>query len=233
MKRLAKLSGLERCAIIRRENRFVVTVENDCKIKHALLRNTGRLHDLIQNGYTALCRDRDVGKTDCELIGVLIDDERAALIDTYTQARMFELATSKKLIPLLAGWSIDGKEVTVNGSRLDYKIASDNRKGYLELKSAAYCDGYYAMYPDCPSERGLRHVNALEQLKLDGYRSVIAFVAAHPNAKAFKPNAEGDKVLATKIGSAYRSGVEVHAVKIFLDANGNVFLVNPDLPVEL
>lgn len=54
IKRIAKLYGLKKYTIINRENRFVVTVTNGKQSKPALLRNTGRLHDLIQYGYTAL-----------------------------------------------------------------------------------------------------------------------------------------------------------------------------------
>jgi len=232
-RRIAELDGLRKYTIVRRENRFVVTVKNDKMIKRALLRNTGRLHDLIQHGYTALCLDRSEGRTNCEILGVLVDDERAALVDPYTQARVFELAARNKFIPWLNEWDIERREVTVGRSRLDYRITDGKHEGYMELKSAAYCDGYYAMYPDCPSERGLRHIKALGYLNTCGYRTIIVFAAAHPNAKAFKPNAQAHEQLASKLNSAHRKGVEVYAVKIFLDTNGNIFLSDPDLPVEL
>lgn len=233
MESVLTLHGLKKYAIVRRENRFVVTVKDGMQSKRALLRNTGRLAELIRNGYTALCLDRDVGKTSCEIIGVLVDDKKAALIDPYTQTRVFEMAASKNLIPWLNGWKIAKREVPIGESRIDYKISNATHEGYMELKSAAYCDGYYAMYPDCPSERGLRHINTLEKLRMEGYRAVIAFVTAHPYAKAFKPNAYAHEQLATKLSSVYSDGVEVHAVKIYLDIDGNVFLSDADLPLEL
>jgi sugar fermentation stimulation protein A len=230
---IIRLDGLKRYTIVKRENRFVVTVNDGKRNKHALNRNTGRLHELIQYGYTALCLDRSKGKTDCEIIGILVDDEKAALIDPYTQARAFEIAVDRKLIPWLEGWKIEKREVVANDSRLDYKITDGKHEGYMELKSAAYCDGYYAMYPDCPSKRGLRHINTLGHLHMQGYRSIIVFIAAHPYAKAFRPNAEAHEQLASRLNSVNRKGVEVHAVKIFLDINGNIFLADPDLPVKL
>ncbi len=80
------------------------------------------------------------------------------------------------------------------------------------------------MYPDCPSERGLKHIIALQQLGRRGYRTVIVFVAAHPGAKAFKPNAVAHTELASRLSSVCRECLEVHAVKIFLEIDGNVFL---------
>jgi len=232
IKRIAKLDGLKKYTIINRENRFVVTVTNGKQSKPALLRNTGRLHELIQYGYTALCLDRSEGKTNCEIIGVLVDDKKAAIIDPYTQAKVFEIAVNNKLIPWLKGWKVERKEVNVTGSRLDYKITNGMYEGYMELKSAAYYDGYYAMYPDCPSERGLRHINTLERLNKQGYRSVITFLAAHPYTKAFKPNILEHEQLALKLSSAHREGL-VYAVKSFLHIDGNVFVSDSDLPIEL
>jgi sugar fermentation stimulation protein A len=233
MKRVAKLNKLKKYTIMSRENRFVVIVKNGRESKRALLRNTGRLHDLIQHGFTALCLDRSQGKTDCEIIGVLVDNEKAALIDPYTQARAFEVAVNNKLIPWMNAWKIERREVTVSDCRLDYKITNGTHEGYMELKSAAYCDGYHAMYPDCPSERGLRHINTLKQLNADGYRSMIIFMAAHPYAKAFKPNAQAHEQLAFNLISAHEKGLEVYAVKVFLDIHGNIFLPDPDLPITL
>jgi len=164
---------------------------------------------------------------------VLVDDKKAAIIDPYTQAKVFEIAVNNKLIPWLKGWKVERKEVNVTGSRLDYKITNGMYEGYMELKSAAYYDGYYAMYPDCPSERGLRHINTLERLNKQGYRSVITFLAAHPYAKAFKPNILAHEQLALKLSSAHREGLEVYAVKSFLHIDGNVFVSDSDLPIEL
>ena len=87
MKPIVKLGSLKKYDIIKRENRFVVTVANGNKSKRALLSNTGRLLELIQPGYTALCLDRNSGKTNCEIIGVLVDDNKAAIVYPYTQVK--------------------------------------------------------------------------------------------------------------------------------------------------
>ncbi len=81
MKPIVKLDSLKKYNIIKRENMFVVTVANGNRSKRALLRNTGRLLELIQPGYTVLCLDRTSGKTNCEIIGVLVDDNKAAIVD--------------------------------------------------------------------------------------------------------------------------------------------------------
>jgi DNA-binding sugar fermentation-stimulating protein len=56
-------------------------------------------------------------------------------------------------------------------------------------------------------------------------------MAAHPHAKAFKPNALAHGQLASKLISAHKNGLEVYAVKVFLDIRGSIFLSEPDLPI--
>jgi sugar fermentation stimulation protein A len=226
------IDNLKMYTIVRRENRFVVTVENGSDRKKALVRNTGRLYDLIQEGYRVLCVDKNHGRTGCIILGVTID-ERAVILDPFTQVLAFEHAVRRGLIPWLKGWEIERKEIPVAGSRLDYLIKNGASKGYMECKSAAYCDGYYSMYPDCPSERGLKHICELDNLKADGYRAIVAFMAAHPHAREFMINAGAHKELASRLDSAHKNGVEVYAVKLFMDINGSIFLENPDLPVNL
>ncbi|MFQ6135106.1 MAG: DNA/RNA nuclease SfsA, partial [Nitrososphaerales archaeon] len=106
-------------------------------------------------------------------------------------------------------------------------------QGFLETKSAVHFTGYYTMYPDCPSERGRRHIHALRELRSRGYRSILTFIAAHPSAEAFTPDVESDLELASELFHASEEGVEVHAVKLSLLDEGSVVLMNPQLPVEL
>ncbi len=102
----------------------------------------------------------------------------------------------------------------------------------MESKSAVYF-GYYTMYPDCPTERGRRHIKLLQELKQKGHRSIFTFIAAHPDAKAFKPDVKGDIDLASGLLRAATYGVEMYAVKMSLSIDGTVLLLDPALPVDL
>ncbi|MDW8045264.1 MAG: DNA/RNA nuclease SfsA [Nitrososphaerota archaeon] len=222
------------CEVVERLTRFTVKVKIDGEERLALLRNTGRLHDLIYRGALGICLNaRSQRKVAFILIGIKVDDERSALIDTRLQAEAFERAVTLNLIPWLDGWIIDRREVLIQGSRIDYSISSNGRRGLLELKSAVRFDGYYAKYPDCPTLRGLKHIRLLRMMRKDGYRTIVAFIAAHPHAQAFKPDVDSDPHVAKELSRAYEEGVEVYAVKMHLVKDGSIILLNPNLPIEI
>lgn len=123
------------------------------------------------------------------------------------------------------------KEVKVGNSRIDYLFRC-GEDTFVELKSAALKSGKYAMYPDCPTLRGRKHVEEMIRLSEMGWRAVIAFIAAVPNVEAFKPNREADPELYRVLEEAEKKGVELKAVHVEYEC-GNVVMRNYDLKVEL
>ena len=104
---------------------------------------------------------------------------------------------------------------------------------YLEVKSAAMKRGEHAMYPDCPSLRGRRHISELIKVSRR-YKTCILFIAAVPGVRAFKPNREADEVIAESLERAVECGVEVRAINIVYDPeSSSVLLINQNLPVDL
>lgn len=221
-----------KCRISKRDSRITSLVRHGGNTYRALLRNTGKLYDLIYPGSQVLCSLRKNGKTSMNIVGVVVND-KAALIDTYIQMKTFEKACKKGLIPWLKECVICRREVKVKGMRLDYKIKCGNVEGYLELKSAVLLKDSYAMYPDVPSRRGLKHITLLRSLREKGYRAIIAFIAAHPKAKGFKPCIEVDKQIGQELEKAIETGVEIYAVKMYLRLDGAIVIENPNIKCEI
>ncbi len=232
MYRSFKLDVIE-AEVIARLSRVSVLAETDGVRFLCHLRNTGRLHDYIYQGARILVQPNPRGKTHAIVIGAPYG-ERAAILDTYTQARCFEDACINNVVSWLKPHRIDEKEITVYGSRIDYGLKDNaGRRGYLELKSAVYLDkDRYAMYPDSPSLRGRRHVETLMRIAKRS-RAVISFVAAHPDAIGFKPCVEGDPIMSELLRKANRMGVEMHAVKMFMTLDGSVIFAEDDIPIKL
>ena len=146
----------------------------------------------------------------------------------------FEKALELGLVPWLGGYRMVRRNAPLHHSLIDYLLEGDGGVIYLEVKSAVLRGGDYAMYPDCPSERGRKHVRELTAHRRHGGRTVILFMAALPGAKAFKPYNGGDPELCRLLVEADRAGVELRALNIVYQPQGSfVSLVNPDLPVEL
>jgi sugar fermentation stimulation protein A len=224
------------CTFLERLNRFVALVEVNDETRKALITNTGRLDEFMVKGRKAFCMPKSSGKTDFVLVAFEEPGGKGAVIDTRTQAKAFERAVELGLVPWLEGCSIKRKEITVGKSRLDYLFECPGGEIYAEMKSAVLRGGEmgeYAMYPDCPSVRGQKHVRELISLSKAGKRAMIFFIGAMPGVEKFRPYEKGDPEIAVLLKEARRAGVGIHALSISLLPDGRVVLERPELEVEV
>ncbi|MEM0204767.1 MAG: DNA/RNA nuclease SfsA [Nitrososphaerota archaeon] len=216
--------------VVKRLSRVTVLIEYGGKRFKAQIRNTGRLLDLIYPGSDVLIQFRYGGITRASIVGVKVATG-VVLVDTYLQAKSFEIACSLNKISWLPPYQIMRKEVRVKCSRIDYELYAEGLgKGYLELKSAAYFSDGYAMYPDSPTLRGRRHILLMKELARSA-RSIITFVATHPLTIGFKPCESGDAIVAKLLRDAKLRGVELRAVKICMTDENTIVLDDDNLPV--
>lgn len=229
--RLIDLEKPKTCKIIRRLNRFVVEVRDSMGVAYAHINNTGRLLEYIREGNTAYCIPHQ-GKTQYHLIAVE-DELGVALIDTQLQMKSFEVAVKNKLLEW-APCEIKSRSPILGGSRLDYLLICGGRETYTELKSAVLREGEFAMYPDCPTLRGRRHIQELIRHSESGGKSLIVFVAGLRGVKAFKPYERGDPEIGKLLRKARESGVEIRAFSIFYDPDtSNIMLERSNLEISL
>jgi sugar fermentation stimulation protein A len=224
------------CTFIERLNRFVALVEVNGETRKALVTNTGRLEEFMVRGRKAFCVPKEGGKTDFILVAFEDREGKGAVIDTRTQAKAFEKAVELSLVPWLKDCRIKRKEVKVGSSRLDYLFECPEGEVYAEMKSAVLRggeEGEYAMYPDCPSTRGQRHIRELIELSKAGKRAMIFFVGAMPRVEKFKPYEKGDPEIARLLKEARKTGVGIHALSLSLLPDGRVVLERPELKVEV
>jgi sugar fermentation stimulation protein A len=230
---LYKYDNLEEFIIVKRTSRLSVLVSGkNGKEYLAHLTNTGRLRELIYPKSVCLCVPKKSGKTYIRLIGIKINNNDEVLIDPLEQSMAFQIAIKKRLIPWLKDWHIKKSEVYVGDSRLDYEIESkDGKQGYVEVKSAALLlDNKIGSFPDCPSERGQKHVILLRKITKKNIRAIMAFIVTHPSAQTFSPNSEGDEKFVKLLKEAVKDGLEIRAIKILLKTTGEVVLVDSNLP---
>lgn len=224
------------CRFIKRLNRFVALVEVSGEIKKALVTNTGRLEEFMIRGRRAFCTPKRGGRTDFVLVAFEDLGGKGAIIDTRTQAKAFERAVELNLVPWLRDCFIKRKEVPVGKSRLDYLFECPDGDIYAEMKSAVLRggeNGEYAMYPDCPSVRGQKHIRELIELSKAGKRAMIFFIGAMPGVERFRPYEEADPGIARLLREAAGEGVEIHALSISFLPDGRVVLERGELEVEV
>lgn len=222
---LLQVEGALPCTIVRRVNRFVVEVVVEEEPVRAYINNTGRLSGYLEEGRVGFCQPfAEPQKTQVRLFAIE-DRSAAALIDTQWQMRALERAVGRGWIPWLAGWRIARRSPRLGKSVLDYLLARGEERLYLEVKSAVLREGDVAMYPDCPTRRGRRHIAELTAHVAAGGRGAVGFVAALPGVRAFRPSAAGDPEIPALLREAAAAGVLVRACQMhYRPDDGGVYL---------
>jgi len=232
---LIRLGEVEECRVVKRINRFVAKVEIRGREYLAYVCNTGRLEDYLRIGKKGYCLWNSRGlKTQLRLFAVE-EMGLGALIDTQLQMMCFEEALARDVVPWLRGYRVVRRNPKLGGSRLDYLLRRGRKILFTEVKSAVLRgDHEYAMYPDCPSRRGRRHVKELIKLVREGGAGLIVFLACLPHVRGFKPNECIDPVMAKLLREAAREGVLVRALSLYYSpSDSSIYLDNPDLEVML
>lgn len=231
---LLKLEKFQVCRIRRRANRFLVEVESGGEILLAHLANSGRLEQFLKPRTLCLCLPQErPAKSQLRLIASG-EGEYWSILDTRTHMLSFEKALESELIPWLKGWKLKGRNVRLMDSLIDYLLKKSDQELFLEIKGAVMLKGDLALYPDAPSLRGKKHIQALMDHARKGGGSAILFISSLPKVRAFSPNEETDPRIALLLRQAQGEGVIIRAINLVLDSrNWEVLLLDQDLPVFL
>ena len=115
------------------------------------------------------------------------------------------------------------REVSVGGSRFDYRLGRDGDPGacWVELKSVTLTVptpwGPEARFPDAPTRRGTRHLRELSALAGGGTRCAVVFAVCRPDAQSVSAHAEVDPAFASALWDAAMAGVEIYGLRIHSD----------------
>jgi sugar fermentation stimulation protein A len=101
----------------------------------------------------------------------------------------------------------------------------------LEVKSVAAVRGGTALFPDAPTARGVRHVEALGHAASRGERAALLFVVQRGDVRRVAPFAERDPAFAAALRAARRAGVRLLAHTCRVEPRGCT--LGPEIPVEL
>jgi sugar fermentation stimulation protein A len=191
MKILLKIENYEKGVIIKRLNRFVVKARVKNKNILAHLNNTGRLEDFIKKGEVGLflpinadyADSTQTAPTKLKFRLSMIKEIKNiySVIDTQLQMKCFEIALKKGYISWLKGAKILKRNFRINNSLIDYLIEYKNKKYLLEIKSAVMKYKNFAMYPDCPSIRGQKHIKELINIQSTRITDRINYPNKEPN----------------------------------------------------
>jgi sugar fermentation stimulation protein A len=127
------------------------------------------------------------------------------------------------LIPELRYYASVRREVKYGAnSRVDFLLESPTRPPcYLEIKNVHLMrKPRLAEFPDCPTERGAKHLDELAGVIATGARAVTLYVIQIASANRFAIARDIDRAYAAALGRAREAGVEMLAWRCAVTLQG-------------
>lgn len=206
-----KYDNIVRGEFIQRFNRFAAEVAIDGVAQTVHVKNTGRCRELLMPGAEVLLEKSPnlQRKTRYDLVSVY-KGYRLVNIDSQAPNKAFkEFLQAGGFLPDL---SLIKPEATFGSSRLDFYLEAGSQKIFIEVKGATLEEDGVAMFPDAPTERGIKHIEELIKAKYLGYDAYIIFVIQMDGIRHFTPNARTHPEFAKAVGMAEIHGVQVIAM---------------------
>ena len=211
-----KYDKVIRGKFISRPNRFIALVDVDGCIETVHVKNTGRCKELLIPGckvYLSISNNPN-RKTKFDLVATEKDigQGRYILINMDSQIPNDVAEEWLRSGELFSKSATIRREVTFGDSRIDFYIEDGARKAFLEVKGCTLEKGGIAMFPDAPTERGVKHIKELTKCVKDGYEAYILFVIQMKGVREFRPNDETDEKFGEAIREASKNGVKLIAM---------------------
>ncbi|MBQ2875465.1 MAG: DNA/RNA nuclease SfsA [Clostridia bacterium] len=208
-----KYTNIKKAVFIERPNRFIAHAKLDGETVVAHVKNTGRCKELLVEG-AVVYLDEPQGKnrkTRYDLVAVekRTEDGRKILINMDSQAPNEAVAEWLPKSGLFSEGAKIRREVTVGGSRFDFAIYENDKTTYLEVKGVTLEVDGEALFPDAPTERGVKHLRELSSLAREGWGCAVLFVIQMKGMHCFKPNTETHPEFGEALSVAANSGVRL------------------------
>lgn len=192
-----------------RPNRFIAHVDMDGVETVCHVKNTGRCRELLTpNARVYLEKGSNSNrKTAWDLIAV---EKGAMLVNMDAQAPNRVFAEFAR--------SFDPQAIEVRSeyrfgqSRLDFCLQhADGTLHFVEVKGVTLEREGHALFPDAPTERGVKHIRELIEAVRQGHRATVFFVVQMAEVTDFAPNDETHPAFGAALREAQAAGVTVAA----------------------
>lgn len=212
-----KYEKVKEGVFLSRPNRFIAKVLIDGREEVVHVKNTGRCRELLTEGAKVYLEESDnpSRKTKFDLISVY-KGPCLYNIDSLAPNKVFgeyieKLFNEVKLIR---------PECRYKNSRFDFYVEYEDKKAFIEVKGVTLEEDGVMLFPDAPTERGVKHINELCECIKDGYEAYTVFVIAADAGRYFTPNEKRHKEFAQALKRAQDSGVKVIAFNCTVDKDG-------------
>lgn len=213
-----------------RPNRFLAHVELDGEEVVCHVKNTGRCRELLTPRAVVYLEESDNPnrKTRYDLVGVE-KGSRKINMDSQAPNKVF------------GEWAENGgfrsdlitlhPETTYGNSRLDFYWESSEKRGFVEVKGVTLEEDGVVLFPDAPTQRGVKHLEELIAAREAGYEAAVCFVIQMEGVRCFRPNDRTHPEFGAALRRAAQAGVEILAVDCRVERDS--LHIRQRVPVEL
>lgn len=194
-----------------RPNRFIAHVEVNGSTEICHVKNTGRCRELLVPGAKVYLQDFGEStsrKTRYDLIAV---EKGRLLINMDSQAPNKAAGEFLAAGGVLPQPTLIRPETTWGSSRFDFYLEQGDRRAFLEVKGVTLEENGVAMFPDAPTERGIKHLRELIACQQEGYEAYLLLVIQMKGVERFTPAWEKHFAFGETLREAAAAGVKLLA----------------------
>jgi len=213
-----------------RPNRFIAHALLDDAEVICHVKNTGRCKELLVHGATVYIQKSEspLRKTQYDLIAVR-KGPRLINMDSQAPNRVFyERLQNGRYIESITRIKPEARFGT---SRFDFYVEAGERRIFIEVKGVTLEEDGVALFPDAPTERGVRHLRELAQCVAVGYEAHVVFVVQMSEVCYFTPNDTTHVAFGEALRDAAAAGVEVAALDCIVEPDR--LEINGEIPIKL
>ncbi len=213
---------------ISRPNRFIANVELDGEPVVCHVKNTGRCRELLVPGAEVILEKSGNPRrsTLYDLIGVW-KGTRLINIDSQAPNKVFhEWVQDGHLFTRV---TLIKPEYRYRSSRLDFYIEAEDKKILVEVKGVTLEEDGVVMFPDAPTQRGVRHLHELADAVREGYTAYVFFIVQMKDVLYFTPNYKTHEEFGKVLQEAQEAGVHIMALDCVVTENS----ITAGEPVEV
>ncbi len=193
-----------------RPNRFVARVETAEGLQTVHVKNTGRCRELLIPG-APVYLERGNGSKRKTLYDLIAVEKGERLINMDAQAPNKVFGEWVRGGGFLPGVTAVRPEVSYGDSRLDFRLETAAGPCLVEVKGVTLEEGGAALFPDAPTERGVRHIRELRRAAEAGLGAALFFVVQMENIASVAPNDKTHPAFGAALREAAAAGVRVCA----------------------
>jgi len=204
--------------LIRRYKRFLADIQLPEGVVTAACPNTGSLMGCCEPGSRVWLSQHDRATRKYRHTWEIVEVGKVMVgINTGLPNNLVAEAIGDGTIGELAGYETVRREVRYGeeSSRVDFVLESPRREAcFVEVKNVtAAASRGIALFPDCVSERGSRHLRELIRMRQQGVRPVQLYCVQRGDVREVRPADGIDYEYGQTLREAIATGVEVLAYR--------------------